>query len=332
LPTLEESVALVLQIQAAVSGVSVANPAGKVSVGSNYGLQGFGPVPYANAPVTINSGDGSSNSFIHNATALLDSLKNPSPTAPSGPAIVRPPTLNYAAIQAKARADAENAVNPFYTKQLNDFLSQQAAQRTQQQTVFDTSVKNLDEQLKQAQDANKLTGERTTADVAQNQADINQTADQFQTDTGQAADANRLAEADKLAGAGLTGGIGAQQGEATQTQRNTTEKRQEADFQKSRDQQELFKGRTFEDLAKSGELAAKSTAKGKTAAKFDLDSFIQNQGFETTSKKSSLEQARLQAVATEQQNQAKLAYNQYLARIRDPAQLAAAGTIYGGSF
>lgn len=254
------------------------------------------------------------------------------PQAPQLPAVVRPPTLDIAGLQAKARAEAEGAVNPYYTKQLNDFLAQQSAQRQQQQTQYETGVKNLEDQLSQTLEGNKITGERTTQDVAQNQADINQAADVFQTDTGVAADANRITQARQLAQAGLTGGLGAQQQETATTTRNTAEKRQEQEFQKNRDQQELFKTRTFEDLARSGELATKATEKGKTAAKFDLDSFIQNQGFQEQSQRQSLEAQRLEAIQRDQKTRQANAYAQYLASIRNPAQLLAAQQSYGGIF
>lgn len=281
-----------------ISGVTVANPA-------PLGVQPVRPQPTPTPP--------------------------PVPSYSYTPAVVRPPTLDFAGLQAKARAEAEGAVNPYYTKQLNDFLAQQAAQRQQQQTLYETGVKNLEEELKQVQESNQLAAKRAAEDVAQNQADINQNADTFQTDTGVAADANRIAQARELSQRGLIGGLGAQQAEAAQAQRNTAEKRQEQEFQKNRDQQELFKTRTFEDLAKSGELAVKRTERGKEAAKFDLDSFIQNQTFSEQSKKSELEASRLQAVASEQQNRAKLAFNAYLANIRDPAQLLAASQVYGGA-
>lgn len=256
----------------------------------------------------------------------------PQTYAPTVPTVPKPPRLDIAATQAKARADAEGAVNPYYTKQLNDFLAQQAAQRQQQQTTYDTGIKNLEDQLSQTLETNKVTGERTTADVAQNQADINQNADIFQTDSGTAADAARIAQAKQLAQAGLTGGLGAQQKEATATQRNTAEARQEQEFQKNRNEQELFKIRTFEDLARSGEYAAKSTEKGKAAAKFDLDSFIQNLGFEEKAARDKLEIERQNEILSKTQQMQSNAYRQYLAGIRDPAQLVAAQQLYGGSF
>lgn len=273
--------------------------------------------------------------FVQSAQTLLAQPKatapTPPPVVPMAPAVVKPPALDLAALQAKARADAEGAVNPYYTKLLNDFLTQQSAQKAQQQAQYDTNIKNLDDQLAETLKTNEITGKRTTEDVGQNMADINQNADIFQTDSGQAADAARIAQARGLAQSGLTGGVGAQQQEAATAASNTGEKRQEQQFQHQRQAQELFKTRTFEDLARSGELATKSTEKGKKAAKFDLDSFIEGQGFNEQNQRSSLEQQRLGAVQQEQGNRAKLALNEWLAKIRDPAQLLAASQIYGGA-
>jgi hypothetical protein len=248
------------------------------------------------------------------------------------PSFVRPPRLDYAALQAQARSAAENAVNPYYTKQINDFVANQALQKQRQEAQNQTNIQNLQDELKQTLEGNQIQEGRTTQDVSQNQADINQNADQFQTDTGQAFDANRIAQADQIAKSGLSGGLAAQQGEAAQIQGNTAEKRQEQQFQKQRDAQELFKTRTFEDLARSGELATQAEAKGERQAQFDLNNFIQDQGLAETQKRNELEASRLQQVGAETQNQAKLAFQRYLANIRDPAQLAAAAQLYGGSF
>ncbi len=275
------------------------------------------------------------NQFM-NTLSRIGSPAAPTPTPPpaslSMPRVVAPPKLDYAAIQTQARAQAENAVNPYYTSQLNKFLEQQSFQKQQQQAQTETNVKNLEDTLKNTLEGNTIQQGRTAEDVALNQANINQTADQFQTDTGQAADANRIAQARQIAQAGTTGGLGAQQQEATQIARNTGEKRQEQQFQQQRNTQELFKTRTFEDLARSGELATASTEKGKKQADFDLNNFMKNADFELENKKGQLEVQRLQAVGDEQSKQARLAYNQYLAKIKDPAQLALAGQIYGGGF
>jgi hypothetical protein len=257
----------------------------------------------------------------------------PTQTLPSlygagGGGQVYAPKLDIAAVSAKARAAAEGAVNPYYTKQLNDFLAQQAANRQHEQEQYQTNVTNLDDQFKNTQEQNALTQQRTAEDVAKNQADINLNTDQFQTDSGNQFAKDRL----KIAQQASTGGLGAQQTEGAQFDRNTAEGRQAAKFQDARAQQDLFKSRTFADLAKSTEQAGIATDKSKKQAKFDLDTYIQNAGFDEQNQRNSLEQQRLEAVGKEQANQSKLLFNQYLSGITDPAKLQAAAQTYGGSF
>lgn len=307
--------------------VGVANPGTISSVGnaSPGTISGTSVAPYSGTlsvagtsqPYVINTGSGTTSTPSYTP-----------PPAYSAPAPVYAPKLDLAAINAQARQSAEGAVNPYYTKVLNEFLTQQASKRQQQQTQYETNVKNLQDQLKNTLEQNDITKGRTTEDVAKNEADINQTADQFQTDAGQAFDANRL----ELAKDASTGGLGAQKTEAATTARNTQEKRQEQKFQQHREQQELFKTRTFADLARSGDLAKIASEKGQTQAKFDLDSYIQNQGFDEQAQRNSLEKQRFSDIATEQARQSKLLFASYLQKISNPAQYEAAVRTYSGSF
>lgn len=238
------------------------------------------------------------------------------------------PKLDIGSLNAQARAAAESAVNPYYTKQLNDFLAQQATQRQQEQQQTEMNIQNLQDTLKNTLEANKISQGRTAEDVAQNQQNINTAADQFQTDTGQAYDAARLA----LAKGTSTGGLGQQQQETAQTTRNTQEKRQQEQFQQQLQQQEQLKGRTFEDLARSGTLATQAETKGEKQAQFDLSKFLTSQEAQLSSQKQTLEAQRLSQLAQETQNQSKLAFNRYLAGIANPAQYQAAVQTYGGFF
>lgn len=245
-----------------------------------------------------------------------------------GPAQVYAPKLDVAALSAKARAAAEGAVNPFYTKQLNDFLAQQAAQRQRQQEQYQTNVTNIEDQLKMRLEQNQLDKARTGEDVAINQAEIAQNADNFQVDSGQEFDQARL----DIARQASTGGLGAQKLEGATGERNKQEARQVQKFEQAKQQQELFKTRTFDDLAKSSEQAGTSAEKNKKQAKFDLDAYIQDSQFSEQNKRNELEENRLQAISREQGNQGKLLFNQYLAGISNPAQYAAAVQTYGSAF
>lgn len=318
-----------------ISGVSVANPAGKVSVVPNYGLQGssysatpqnitVGGAAPVNAQVAatqagINQGQSAYQALLSQYQKTLAGLSR-QPTAP---------VLNFAAVNAQARSAAENAVNPYYTKQLNDFLSQQATQKQTQEAQTQTNIQNLQDQLKQSMQASDISKQRTGEDVAQNQANINTQADQFQTDTGQQFASDRVAQADLLARSGLTGGLGAQQAEASQQARNTSEQRQTQQFQQQRQAQELFKTRTFEDLARSGELATQAEAKGEKQANFDLNSYIQNQGFDLKAKQQQLEQSRQADLAQKQEQQKSILVQQFVNSIANPLQRQAAISAYG---
>lgn len=274
------------------------------------------------------SGTGANRALYYAPPPPTPPLPSIYPPGGGTPAPVYAPRLDIAAVSAKARAAAEGAVNPFYTKQLTDFLAQQAAQKQQRQTIYETNVKNLEDTLKNTLEGNEITKTRTGEDVAANIAEVNQTADEFQTDSGQEFDANRLDLARSVTG----GGLGAQKLEKAKESRNTTESRQVQKFQTAKANQELFKTRSFDDLARSGVLAGEATEKGKAAEKFDLDSYIQDSEFVEKNKRNELEQSRLQAISQEQGNQAKLLFNQYLAGIKDPAKYQAAIQTYSGAF
>lgn len=247
------------------------------------------------------------------------------------------PRLDIAAINAQARQAAENAVNPYYLKQLNEFLAQYGAQqgvkRQQAETQADTDIKNLQDQLTNTLQGNEKTRVRTGEDVAQNIAEVNAQGEEFQEDTGQRFEDERLALARQQAVSGTLGsGAGARQTKQAIEARNVQETRQVQKFQQAKQQQELFKGRTLEDLMKSDELAKVSKEKGEKQVKFDLDNYIQGLVYQEQITRNELEQERLKRIAQEQQSQAKLKFTQYLAGIKNPAQLAAAVQTYGGSF
>lgn len=266
------------------------------------------------------------NANLASGSALLQSIYGP-------PAPVYAPKLDLAAINANARKSAENNVNPFYTKTLNDFLTQQATEKSQQEAQTATNIKNLKDVLTNTTDANAVTGNRATEDTATKEANINQVADWRQTDQGGQYDIDRVAQAIQQSKSGLTGsGIaGGQQG-ASQDKFNTTESRQATTDQQAKDQAELAKARTFEDIATSNKIAGQNETKGEAQQNVNLTDFITNQGLQLNTQKSDLEAKRLQAVAQESQNQAKLAVNNFIASIANPAQRQAAYQAYGGAF
>lgn len=283
-----------------ISGVNVAQPQGNVP-----GAPGFDPY-----------------------TAALAILKNAQNASASRE--VYAPTPNFAAISSNATARANAAVNPVYTKYLNQFLEGQAKQQATQTAIKDMNVQNAQDMLKQTQDANKLTGERTTADASTKQGELAIATDWRQTDQGGQFDIDRVAQAVQQAKSGLTGsGVAGGAQKASQDKFNTTESRQNTQDLQQKAEIELAKSRTFEDLAKSNELATKTEGKQEKAAKFDLSTFIQNQGIALTDEQNRLELQRRGEVSRQEEAFTKEGFQDYFNKISNPAQKAAFAKAYG---
>lgn len=312
------------------------NPSYLGVIGNDYTIGGSTGVNKAKLLQQVGNSQGLYNSIIQNLDNLYKGYQTQSSGGGGGGrggggynASVYAPTPNFAAINATARSQAEAAVNPVYTKYLNDFLAQQGQQKQIRQQMQDLSIKNAEQTLAQQLEQNKVTGQRTTEDTATNLANINTSADQYQTDTGQKFATDRLAQAKSVAQAGLTGGLGAQQGEAIQTARNTEEERQGVQVQQQKDQQELSKVRTFQDLEQSGRFATQKKESGVQEAKLSLADFIAGQGIELQNKQTALEQDRQAELARTQAAVTKQQYQAFFNSISNPAQKAAFASAYG---
>lgn len=231
----------------------------------------------------------------------------------------------------RAYNQAASNINPLYDKYLNQFLQEQSLKTQAQQHVYDTTVQNLDTSLKNTAEANTLTQQRTGEDVATNEAQIAQKEDQFQTDSGEQNTAERLALAKANAVSGTTGGLGSQKVESQQTTRNTAEKRQGEQFDQQTAAQELFKARTFEDLAKSTQLATEKTTTGKASAKFDIDNYLALTKVSEEQYRTKAAEERRQAQIDEAARIARENYQAFLSGLSDPVRIATA-TKYNGSF
>lgn len=247
----------------------------------------------------------------------------------SQPAEVFAPTPDFAAINANARAQAEAAVNPVYTKYLNTFLEQQGQQKNIRTQFRDLAIKDAEDKLAQVLEENTVSGTRAGEDAARNTAEINQNADEFQTDSGQKFATDRLATAKAVANSGLTGGLGAQQSEAAQIARNTTEKRAEDKSQQAREAQELAKVRTFADLERSGRFAGQAKESGVKQAQLNLADFIAEQAISLENKRIDLENQRRDEVNRTQAGLTKQGFQAFFNSISNPAQKNAFAKAYG---
>lgn len=275
---------------------------------------------------------------VSQAQAAWEALLKSFSQAPAQPAAAN---YDVAAANARARAAAEGAQNPLYSKYLNQFLDNARLQQKQEQQKTDMINKELDQSLARTTADTATNKTRTTEDVSANMGQINTAADEFQTDSGTENAIARIEEARNLAASGQTGGLAAQQQETTQANRNTSEKRQEAQFQTKRDEQQIFKARTFEDLGKALTRKTEDTATGKKKAKFDLDVYISQYGVGKDIKSSGYnvkafadknEQARQQAIAESQQEYARKNFEQFVSTLTNPGQALATRQKYGGGY
>jgi hypothetical protein len=331
-----------------ITGVSVANPGKISSVGTaktgnitgtvrNYGMQ---QQPYMGAPTSIRVGGSpvttpKIQSPVDKAMAewqrFLRDMNKPTPTPVAA-------VYDVAGANARARKAATTSQNPLYNKYLNEFLSNAKLQQKQEQQKFGMISKGLEQDLANTREDVGVGKTRTTEDVAQNKAQINTSEDEFQTDTGTRDAINRIEEARQVAQSGKTGGLGAQAAEASQANRNTTEKRQGAEFNQKRQEQDIFKARTFEDLSKTESRAVQGEKAGKEKAKFDLDVYISQYGVGKNIAKSGYqvkkfaqenEQRRLQAVGDAEAKYNTKYFNEFLTKLKNPGQITATRAKYG---
>lgn len=298
-----------------------------ISLG-NYNPQQTGAISLQNSPATGISLQGPTP-----PPAAQPAAVNVGYTPPPVAAPVYAPNLNLLNLYNQQAGAAGAAVNPYYTLQLQQFQAQQAADKATQQQQTQTNIQNLQTQLANTLQGNSITQARTAQDTLQNEQQAGIQADQTQQTQGTQFDQARIAQAKQLAGQGLTtSGLGAGQVLGSETDRNTQEAQQAQANKQAFDQSELLKSRTFEDLARSGDLATKSESTGETQANFDLNNFIAQQGRDYTTTTQNLEKARLQDVAAKQTALSKLAVNNFIQSLSNPAQRLAAVQQYGSAF
>lgn len=309
------------------TGISLGNSNPQSS--SSFQVQQPTGIPLQSAPKTVaptpSPAPAQPGDFTAQINQLLASLK-------AQQAAYAPP-LDISSIYSQAGAKAQANVNPYYTKQLQDFQAQQAQNKALQQQQTQMNIQNLQTQLANTLQGNSITQGRTAQDALTSEQQAGIQADQQQQTQGTQFDQARIDQAKQLASQGLTGsGLGNQQVLGSETARNTQESQQAQTQQQATQQTELLKNRTFEDLARSGDLATQSETQGETQANFDLNKYIQGQAGDLQNEQQTLEQQRLAQVSQETQSQAKLLVNQFIQSISNPAQRQAAVQAYGGAF
>lgn len=238
---------------------------------------------------------------------------------------------------AKARAAAEGAVNPFYTKKLNDFLAQEETKKQRSQQDYTTQNQQIEQALQDAIDTSNISRNRTTEDTGTKLADIGNQENYFQNTEGTQFDRARQALLSQGAQSGMLGsGLGNQQDVNAISDRNATSAQQVQDFNNQKAATELFKTRTFEDLSRTDALNTRGAGQKKESNQINLDRALQDIGTETEGFKFQNEADRLGAVLGEQQRQQQLDYGSFIqgligsgARNQD---VAATSQAYSGLF
>lgn len=327
-----------------LSGIGVASP-GKISgvsnggggsvtgVGADYGLQGYGGIGNMSQPGTISTGLAKVQSSVDQNAAALKASQDQYSNLLASLRPVSPAKVDFTAINAQARQQAEEAVNPRYTKALNDMLAQLAVQRSRAQQDYNLNVQGLQDAQTQQLEGNAIDRQRATENADTNTQQVNTQENQYQTGSGQQFADQQLQQAGQLAASGLTNsGIGRQQVQRAIDTRNMTEDQKSQDFQAQRTSEAVLKARTFEDLARSDVLTGQKTDKGTAAAKLDLDRLIEDAGFKEQDNRYNIENQRMADVASQAKGYSQLGFNNYLQSIRDPRVLAATAQAYGGLF
>lgn len=222
-------------------------------------------------------------------------------------------SYNIADASAKARSAAEQAVNPYYTQKLNDFLSQEQTKQQRAQQDAATNSKQVDQALQDALNASNTQRGRTTQDATTKLGDVQNASDYYQNTEGNTFDKARSSLLTNLAQSGLTtSGLGQQQQNEQVANRNIESGQQVRSFNAQKDAINTLKTRTFEDLATGDTQSSQTAGQKKSAINVDLDRALQDIGTETNQFKGQNEYDRLNALTGEESRQYQLGVNNFV--------------------
>jgi hypothetical protein len=292
---------------------TAAKPAQSPYVANGYAL--VPPKPAASAPSAYDAQIAALEAEARNSAAELKKLQQQALAAP------KIYSYDFAGASAKARAAAANAVNPYYTQQLNKFLEGERIKQQRAQEDAATGTKQVDEALQDALEASGIQRERTTQDVTTKLGDIQNSSDYYQDTEGNTFDKARSALMTNLAQSGLTtSGLGQQQQNEQVTNRNVESAQQTRSFNAQKEAVNTLKTRTFEDLGRSDTLGQRNAGQQKGLIKVDLDRAIQDIDRNIDAGKAKNEYDRLQALYAEEGKQYQLGVNQFLQALQGKAR------------
>lgn len=245
---------------------------------------------------------------------------------------VKIPNLNVSDVWNQSYNAAIGSVSPYYQRQLDLFLEKQNTERARAYETRDIEVTNLVKELQNYLTGTGIQRTRTGEDVTTKLGQISEDERLRQQQEAQQYDIGRRGLQQQTAQAGLTfSGLGRQQlGQAAQ-QRKFTETQQVQEVKRQKAASELYRTRTFEDLARGETLKKEETGTKEKAIQLDLNRMIEDLAYEEKTKREQIEFEKQQAAYAAQGQFAKQAYLNYLGGL-STAQKEKASKIYGGVF
>lgn len=244
------------------------------------------------------------------------------------------PTFDVLGNYKRARSQAEQAVNPLYSKYLKDFLAKQSTLKQNKQGETKLRKESTALELGQTLAENSVNRTRTAEDTQAALGKLTEQEGIFQQDSGTQFDIDRRANAEQIAAAGLTtSGIGQNRMFEQAQDRNITEERQVKEFNNQREAKKLFQSRTFEDLARGDKDARAIAGQKDKEAQFDLDSYLKELAHDETQFRTENELKRLNDINSQAQTYERKGRQEFLASLAGagwrPQDIALAYQVYG---
>lgn len=285
------------------------------------------PKPTNLTPATV-PGANDNSQFLKGLNAQIAALQQQLAYQP------KLPSFDISGNYARARTQAEAAVNPLYDKYLKDFLAQQQVRQQNKQQEVGIAKESIAQELQQNLGQSAVDRTRVGEDTATAIEDLTRSEANFQRASGTQFDTDRRALAETNAAAGLTtSGIGQGRMYDQNIMRNLDEGQQVQEYGNQREAKKLFETRTIEDLARGDENArAVSTNKTK-GVDFDLESYMDELAADETNFRNENEYKRLSDVSTQSQSYANAGTQSFLSSLAGagwrPQDIALAYQVYG---
>ena len=207
------------------------------------------------------------------------------------------PTLNLDAINAQAKSQAANSVNPLYAQYLNEYNQELAAnqQAAQAQNTLNLQGEQsaLGNTLAQNQQAQTYAGQQNAA----TQENINTQATNYQLNSANAQTAKLATIQGQLGTGNLSAsGLGGQQLYQAENARNIADAQQQGQFQYQRNTSDLSTQDTFAQLAQSSAYATTAEGQQEAQTNFNLNDYLRQAAYSDSQYQQNLAASQQQAL------------------------------------